>query len=108
MPEELSVEPGHLDDLATRLQKLADDNSRAESYVKEHIDLSNEQAGLMYGRVAEAIQQVRGVLEGNYRSLGELTSTSANELTASAQMYRTTDTSTATALDRTYPGKNEL
>ena len=105
MPEELSVEPGHLDDLATKLQKLADDNSRAQSYVKDHIDLSSEQAGLMYGRVAEAIQQVRGFLEGNYRTLGDLTATSAGELSGSAQMYRTTDKSTATALDRTYPGK---
>ncbi|MGW5386120.1 type VII secretion target [Nocardia sp. NPDC003963] len=105
MPEDLSVRPEDLDGLATTLKQLADENIRAESYIRDHIDLSSEQAGLMYGRVAETIQQVRDLLEKNYSGLGNLTSVSSGELSRTAQMYRTTDGSTAAALDKTYPAK---
>ncbi|WP_063038437.1 type VII secretion target [Nocardia grenadensis] len=105
MAEDLSVRPEDLDGLATTLNQLAAENTRAESYIRDHIDLSSDQAGLMYGRVAETIQQVRESLETNYSTLGNLTSTSSDELTRTAQMYRTTDGSTAAALDKTYPGK---
>ncbi len=47
MPEELSVEPDHLDNLATKLTTLADGNVQAQAYVQKHVDLSVEEAGPM-------------------------------------------------------------
>lgn len=51
------------------------------------------------GGIAE---QVRQNLEANYDKLRQLAEASANELTKSAEMYRTTDLATAKRLDSTY------
>ncbi|MGW0048293.1 type VII secretion target [Nocardia cyriacigeorgica] len=103
MTKELKVEPDALDGWSTTLRQLATDNIQAEKYLREHVELSDDQAGLIFGRVVETIRQVRADLEANYAQLGTLTSQSADELSRSAQMYRTTDHATAAALDRTYP-----
>ncbi|WP_167478513.1 type VII secretion target [Nocardia arthritidis] len=104
MAEDLTVDPAALDDLSTKLKQLGTDNAQAETYLKKHVELSRGQTGLIFGRVAETIQQLREQLESNYETLGRVTTQSGDEVAKAAQMYRTTDHNTAVALDRSYPG----
>ncbi|WP_433663056.1 type VII secretion target [Nocardia sp. CA-128927] len=104
MADDLTVEPATLDGLSTKLKQLGTDNAQSEAYLKEHVDLSRDQAGVIFGRVADTIQQLRADLASNYEKLGRLTTQSGDEVAKAAQMYRTTDRATAAALDRTYPG----
>ncbi|MFI5715029.1 type VII secretion target [Nocardia sp. NPDC051750] len=106
MAEELEVNPDEVDKFAASLKKLADENANAIAYIDKWLKVDNTvwgDGGLIrvgLGAVSEAHHKLRP----NYEALGRLAEAAATELTAVAQMYRTTDKTNAAALDRTYPG----
>lgn len=106
MAEELEVDPDEVDKFAASLKKLADENVDAIAYIDKWLRVDNTvwgDGGLIrvgLGAISEAYDK----LKPNYETLGNLSEAAATELTAVAQMYRTTDRTNATALDRTYPG----
>jgi uncharacterized protein YukE len=106
MPEELDVDPDEVDKFATSLKKLADENASATAYIDKWLVVDNTVRGdgglirLGLGAISEAYDK----LKPNYETLGMLSAAAATELTAVAQMYRTTDKANAAALDRTYEG----
>lgn len=103
MGEPLRVEPADLDALATKLNDLADSSSSANKYIAEWLNMPTS-SGRLFFNVIQSIHEVRERLEGNYDNLGRLTRASSAEIARSAQTYRTTDQTTAEALDRSYPG----
>lgn len=106
MAEELEVDPDEVDNFAATLKKLTDENADATAYIDKWLRVDNTvwgDGGLI--RVGlDAISEAYDKLKPNYETLGRLSEAAATELTAVAQMYRTTDKGTAAALDRTYGG----
>lgn len=107
MAEELKVEPDHLDMAAAKLRKLADDNTKTDSYLKEWLDVPSSEGGLVLRGVIDVIQEALTKLQSNYARLGRVTSESSVETANAATMYRTTDRRFAEALDRTYTTDGE-
>ncbi|WP_039821537.1 type VII secretion target [Nocardia testacea] len=106
MPEELEVDPDQVEKFSASLKKLADENASATAYIDKWLVVDNSVWGdgglirLGLGAISEAYDK----LKPNYETLGRLSAAAATELTAVAQMYRTTDRANAAALDRTYEG----
>lgn len=106
MAEELEVDAVEIDKFAAILKKLADENANATAYIDKWLRVDNTVWGdgglirLGLGAISEAYS----ALKPNYETLGRLSEAAATELTAVAQMYRTTEKANAAALDRTYPG----
>lgn len=103
MGEKLEVRPDDLDEFAGSMRDLSWQAESAKKYVGEWIDISAGEARI-YAHVKGMADQVRENLEANYAQLQTLADNSANELRASAQVYRTTDEVTAQRLDSTYGG----
>ncbi len=103
MGEKLEVRPDDLDKFAASMRELSRQAESAKKYVGEWIDISAGDARI-YAHVKGIADQVRENLEANYAQLHTLAASSANELSASAQVYRTTDEATAQRLDSTYEG----
>lgn len=103
MGEKLEVRPDDVDKFAGSMRDLSRQAESAKKYVGEWIDISAGEARI-YAHVKGMADQVRENLQANYSQLQTLMDSAANELSASAQVYRTTDEATAQRLDTAYEG----
>ncbi|WP_430331833.1 type VII secretion target [Rhodococcus sp. ACT016] len=99
----VQVEPAELESFARTLRSLAEQTSTAGTYVDHWLGLSATTGGV-FAEVVRAVVETRDRLAANYVHLGRLAEGSARELASAAEMYRATDRSTATSLERTVPG----
>jgi hypothetical protein len=104
--EELKVEPDQLDTFASKLKQLATEHTQATPYVQQWLKVDDGAGGVFLTGVVDTLSQILTDLESNFATLTSVTEGSAAELVKSAQMYRSTDHTTAAALDKTYVGRS--
>ncbi|MBB5916361.1 hypothetical protein BJY24_005273 [Nocardia transvalensis] len=102
MTEDFRVVPDDLDKLAGSLLDLAGQAATASGHATKWMDLADAEMRI-YGEVKKVVDQIRENVVANYNHLQSLAQNSSAELTASAQMYRTTETESARKLDAAYP-----
>jgi hypothetical protein len=95
------VQPGALDACASRFDTLASTFVSARTYVEAGTSISHADAAL-FAHVAFLNDDIRVAVSEVLARGRDTVRASGTELTASARMYRTTDQSSAAALDATY------
>jgi hypothetical protein len=76
--------------------------SSAETYLNEHVTLSGFGDSGIFMQATGVLDDVRASIQDELRHLRALLSSSAAELAATAELYRTTDDQARTAMDRLY------
>jgi len=95
------VDPNALDTFAARLGDLAGQVSEATAYLEEHLSIGMAD-GRIFLSVAPTVSAVRALLSDNAAAIGRLVAASGGEIARTADQYRATDSTNATALDRVY------
>ncbi|MGQ0774597.1 MAG: type VII secretion target [Pseudonocardiales bacterium] len=80
---------------------LTTDSTAAVTYVGRWLDIGYAE-GRMFASVVEKATEVREALRSNYQKLETVVSSSSDEITKTARLYRETDRAEAERLDRTY------
>ena len=95
------VDPDALDAFAARLGELAGQVSEATAYLEEHLSIGMAD-GRIFLSVAPKVSDVRTLLADNAAAIGRLVAASGEEVARTADQYRATDSTNATALDHVY------
>lgn len=95
------VDPNALDVFAARLGDLAEQVSEATAYLEDHLSIGTAD-GRIFLSVAPTVSAVRTLLVDNAAAIGRLVAVSGEEIARTAEQYRATDSTNATALDRVY------
>lgn len=74
----------------------------AKSYVNEHVTLSGFGDSGIFLQATGVLEDVRSAMTAELGRLGELLRASAAELSATADLYRSTDDRTRQTMDRLY------
>ncbi|MFJ7903853.1 WXG100 family type VII secretion target [Streptomyces sp. NPDC096198] len=97
------VEPDDLDGYGRQVGRAADDMHQAQEYIKKYGDMGAFTGqGLFLWATSMHAQAMSGVHDVVTR-LHSILAASAQELSKSADYYRTTDQHQASQLDATYP-----
>ncbi|PTR22917.1 excreted virulence factor EspC (type VII ESX diderm) [Rhodococcus sp. OK519] len=95
------VDPNALDTFAAKLGDLAGQVSEATAYLEEHLSIGMAD-GRIFLSVAPTVSAARTLFVDNAAAIGRLVAASGEEITRTADQYRATDSTNATALDRVY------
>lgn len=93
-----------LDGVAQRLTALASEVSAAETYNRAHVDLSGLGDSGIFVTATAVLDDIQAAVDAELAHLRRLTSSSAQELHATARQYRSTDEAAAARLDASYGG----